>query len=262
MSNEAFDAVVIGGGFGGLATAAALRRYGVPEVVLLEGGERYGTFWETNYDRISLHTAWHSLPDDGGDEERYAMFKAPGGSPRLLRPLRRAPPTRRVHALRHDRDRDRARECQSGPALAGPYRTRRLRGALRGRVHGVLPAPLGPDLPEPRRLPRRAPAQQGVSQRRGLSREGRPRRGKRQFGRRNFDGARRNRRRGRCPCSSTARATTSRSRSSPRSSCRRARAVRPVPTASSTSTRSHPGPRPSGRSSASSTQCCARWRKT
>ncbi len=75
MSGAGYDALVIGGGFGGLATAAALRRYGVPRVGLLEAGERYGTFWETNYDRISLHTAWHGMPDDGGDEDRYAMFK-------------------------------------------------------------------------------------------------------------------------------------------------------------------------------------------
>jgi len=42
---------------------------------LLDGGHCYGNFWTTNYDHISLHTAWHGMPDDGGDNERYAMFK-------------------------------------------------------------------------------------------------------------------------------------------------------------------------------------------
>lgn len=75
-SDPRFDVVVIGAGFGGLAATAALRRYGVNNVVLLEGGQSYGNFWTTNYDRISLHTAWHCLPDDGGDNDKYPMFKS------------------------------------------------------------------------------------------------------------------------------------------------------------------------------------------
>ena len=75
MSDSDFDVIVIGGGFGGLATTVALRRYGVTNVCLLEGGQSYGNFWTTNYDRISLHTAWHCLPDDGGDNDNYSMFK-------------------------------------------------------------------------------------------------------------------------------------------------------------------------------------------
>ena len=75
MSNSDFDVVIIGAGFGGLAVTAALIRYGVNNVCLLEGGQSYGNFWITNYDRISLHTAWHCLPDDGGDNDNYPMFK-------------------------------------------------------------------------------------------------------------------------------------------------------------------------------------------
>lgn len=75
MDDRSYDVIVIGAGFGGIATAAALQRYGVERIRLLEAGDQYGAFWTTNYDRISLHTAWHGLPDDDGDEERYAMFK-------------------------------------------------------------------------------------------------------------------------------------------------------------------------------------------
>ena len=73
---SSIDVAVVGAGFSGIATAAALRRYGVEGTVLLESGTRYGEFWARNYDRIRLHTAWHDLPDDGGLSDEYPMFKS------------------------------------------------------------------------------------------------------------------------------------------------------------------------------------------
>lgn len=47
--------VVVGAGAAGLSTAAALRRRGVPAVVL-ERGEAVGTAWRSRYDSLRLHT--------------------------------------------------------------------------------------------------------------------------------------------------------------------------------------------------------------
>ncbi|MFF2717563.1 flavin-containing monooxygenase [Streptomyces sp. NPDC058011] len=54
---------VIGGGPGGLATAAALRDRGV-RVVVLEKADRVGASWRGHYDRLHLHTTrrWSALP--------------------------------------------------------------------------------------------------------------------------------------------------------------------------------------------------------
>ncbi|WP_165990056.1 NAD(P)/FAD-dependent oxidoreductase [Streptomyces sp. YIM 98790] len=54
---------VIGGGPGGLATAAALRQRGVRTVVVEKGGQ-VGTSWRGHYDRLRLHTTrrWSALP--------------------------------------------------------------------------------------------------------------------------------------------------------------------------------------------------------
>lgn len=54
---------VIGGGPGGLATAAALRARGVRTVVL-EKSDRVGASWRGHYDRLHLHTTrrWSALP--------------------------------------------------------------------------------------------------------------------------------------------------------------------------------------------------------
>jgi putative flavoprotein involved in K+ transport len=46
---------VVGGGPGGLAAAAELRRRGMHPVIL-ERGERVGTSWRAGYDRLHLHT--------------------------------------------------------------------------------------------------------------------------------------------------------------------------------------------------------------
>ena len=68
------DALVIGAGFAGLATAARLRQRGVTKLALLEQGADVGEFWRTNYDRIQLHSPFHDLPDDGGERAKYGAF--------------------------------------------------------------------------------------------------------------------------------------------------------------------------------------------
>lgn len=73
---DTLDALVVGAGFSGLATAAALRRYGVPAVRLIDAGAGYGAFWAGTYDRVTLHSPWHGLPDDGGLNDGYPMFKS------------------------------------------------------------------------------------------------------------------------------------------------------------------------------------------
>ena len=75
--SEEVDCIVVGAGWTGLATAAALRAFGVRRLLLLEAGDAPGAFWSTTYDRICLHTPWHALPCDGG--EAYfdlPMFKS------------------------------------------------------------------------------------------------------------------------------------------------------------------------------------------
>ncbi|NEA17923.1 flavin-containing monooxygenase [Streptomyces halstedii] len=54
---------VVGGGPGGLATAAALRERGVRAVVLEKAGD-VGASWRRHYERLHLHTTrrWSSLP--------------------------------------------------------------------------------------------------------------------------------------------------------------------------------------------------------
>lgn len=72
---DKLDVLIVGAGFSGIATAAALRRYGVRNICLIEAGAVYGAFWANTYDRISLHSPWHGLPDDGGLNDSYPIFK-------------------------------------------------------------------------------------------------------------------------------------------------------------------------------------------
>ncbi|KAL1510315.1 hypothetical protein AB1Y20_006635 [Prymnesium parvum] len=68
--------IVVGAGWTGLATAAALRAFGVRDFVILESGNSPGSFWSQTYDRIRLHTPWHGLPCDGGEALfDFSMFK-------------------------------------------------------------------------------------------------------------------------------------------------------------------------------------------
>lgn len=73
--DETLDVAIVGAGFSGVATAAALKRYGVRDIRLLETGSNYGSFWTHTYDRLSLHSPWHGLPDDDGLVDRYPVFK-------------------------------------------------------------------------------------------------------------------------------------------------------------------------------------------
>lgn len=75
MNEQKHDVLVAGAGFSGLATTAALRRYGARDVCLVEKGASYGSFWTNTYDRLALHSPWHGLPDDGGLVDRYPIFK-------------------------------------------------------------------------------------------------------------------------------------------------------------------------------------------
>lgn len=72
---EVADVVIIGAGFCGLATGAALRACGVENFIILEQGSDVGNFWSRTYDRLHLHSAWHDLPHDAGLNARYAMYK-------------------------------------------------------------------------------------------------------------------------------------------------------------------------------------------
>ena len=64
--DEARPVYVVGGGPGGLAAAAELRRRGL-RAVILERGEQVGTSWRAGYDRLHLHTvrALSGLPGFG-----------------------------------------------------------------------------------------------------------------------------------------------------------------------------------------------------
>src|SRR5262245_17796733 len=73
---DRFDALVIGAGFCGLATGAALRAAGVRSFAILEQGDSVGHFWTKTYDRIHLHSPWHGLPNDRGLIARYPMYKS------------------------------------------------------------------------------------------------------------------------------------------------------------------------------------------
>lgn len=77
MAANELDVAIIGAGFAGLATGAELKRRGISNVAILEQGDGVGDFWRTHtYDCISLHSAWHDLPNDAGANARYPMFKS------------------------------------------------------------------------------------------------------------------------------------------------------------------------------------------
>ncbi len=71
---DSHDVVVIGAGFAGLGTGAALRARGVRRFVILEQGGGVGHFWTRTYDRLHLHSAFHDMPNDGGLRARYPVF--------------------------------------------------------------------------------------------------------------------------------------------------------------------------------------------
>jgi cation diffusion facilitator CzcD-associated flavoprotein CzcO len=52
---QSCDAIVIGAGPAGLATAAALRAWGL-NATILEKSDAVGAVWRRHYDRLHLHT--------------------------------------------------------------------------------------------------------------------------------------------------------------------------------------------------------------
>ena len=71
---DAYEVVVVGAGFAGLACGARLRQRGVTDLAIVEQGDDVGAFWRGNYDRIRLHSPFHDLPDDGGARRRWGVF--------------------------------------------------------------------------------------------------------------------------------------------------------------------------------------------
>eukprot|EP01043_Picozoa_sp_COSAG02_P007595 COSAG02_NODE_230_length_28060_cov_5.226816_10_plen_245_part_00 len=76
-ATDEVEVVVVGGGFCGVALAAALRHFGV-SFALLEAGPEAGAGFGGHYDRLRLHTPRHRLLHDGDLESRgnYSMYKS------------------------------------------------------------------------------------------------------------------------------------------------------------------------------------------
>eukprot|EP01043_Picozoa_sp_COSAG02_P059903 COSAG02_NODE_7720_length_2875_cov_209.079251_1_plen_267_part_00 len=76
-ATDEVEVVVVGGGFCGVALAAALRHFGV-SFALLESGPAAGAGFGGHYDRLRLHTPRHRLLHDGDLESRgnYPMYKS------------------------------------------------------------------------------------------------------------------------------------------------------------------------------------------
>ena len=55
MTEQRFETVVIGAGPAGLATAAVLKRRGLPATIL-ERSDNVAASWRKHYDRLHLHT--------------------------------------------------------------------------------------------------------------------------------------------------------------------------------------------------------------
>jgi putative flavoprotein involved in K+ transport len=73
------DAIVIGGGAGGLAAAAMLKRRGL-EPVVLERGPEVGWSWHERYDRLHLHTVrWLSGLPGGRIPRSYGKWPSREG---------------------------------------------------------------------------------------------------------------------------------------------------------------------------------------
>jgi putative flavoprotein involved in K+ transport len=79
------DAIVIGGGAGGLAVAAMLKRRGL-EPVVLERGPEVGWSWHERYDRLQLHTVrWLSGLPGHRIPRRYGKWPSREGVCEYLR---------------------------------------------------------------------------------------------------------------------------------------------------------------------------------
>lgn len=70
------DVIVVGAGMSGIASASGLKQFGVKNFILLEKGDTINNFWmNLTYDRVSLHSAYHDIPYDGGLVLEYPAFK-------------------------------------------------------------------------------------------------------------------------------------------------------------------------------------------
>src|SRR4026209_1492230 len=60
ISRAAPSVAIVGAGFGGIGTAASLRKAGIDDVVVLERGERVGGVWNQNtYPGAACHVPSH-----------------------------------------------------------------------------------------------------------------------------------------------------------------------------------------------------------
>lgn len=57
----------------GLACAARLRVRGVRSLCVLDRGESVGSAWRRRYERLSLLSPYHDIPDDGGLRDRWGI---------------------------------------------------------------------------------------------------------------------------------------------------------------------------------------------
>lgn len=73
MSDEKVDVIVIGAGMAGLACGARLRARGLQSFYILDKGESVGWAWRLRYERLSLLSPYHDVPDDGGLRDRWGI---------------------------------------------------------------------------------------------------------------------------------------------------------------------------------------------
>ena len=74
MSAETFDVIVVGAGMAGIACAARLRAREVGRFCVLDQGDNVGASWRRRFERLSLNSPFHDLPDDDGLRGRWGMF--------------------------------------------------------------------------------------------------------------------------------------------------------------------------------------------
>jgi cation diffusion facilitator CzcD-associated flavoprotein CzcO len=67
------DVIVIGAGMAGLACGARLRGRGLQSFCILDHGDSVGSAWRGRYERLSLLSPYHDLPDDGGLRDRWGI---------------------------------------------------------------------------------------------------------------------------------------------------------------------------------------------
>lgn len=74
---EMHEVIVVGAGWSGLGVSAALSTHGVSDYLVLEKGGRVGSFWgDQGYERLQMHTAYHSMPHDNDlAVVKYPIFK-------------------------------------------------------------------------------------------------------------------------------------------------------------------------------------------